>query len=167
MKGLTLTTKDLQNSDNPAWRKAAGGIDRKPRAKRFTGPTSESKAWVREMDKGPGRFFQTSRIINWLNWRGHHMAKAKIAENQRDLGAIEGLIEYVRCDAKPPYTCTITRYGPKKMDDDGLAASLKHFQDGVADAMNIDDGDTERLKFVRRQEIAKWYGIRIEIGGRK
>lgn len=159
---MKISLADLQKSGNPLWRKAAGGLpDPKPRKKRFTGLSSESKAWVREMSRGPGRFFQTSRIINWLNWRGHHMAKAKIAKQQRDIGAVEGLMEFIQCGAKSPFLCVLMRYGPKALDGDGLAASLKHFQDGVADALGIDDGDTKRLKFEYRQEISKWHGLRI------
>jgi hypothetical protein len=164
VKGLSLRTKDLQQSSNPEWRKAAGGIDLKPRKKRFTGPTSESKAWARETSKGPGRFFQTSRIINWLNWRGHHMAKAGIASTQRTLGMVETGLLTAGKDIPSPCLVRLTRYGPKDLDDnEALMASMKHFRDGVADWIGRDDSGTDGLRFEYRTVKAKWYGVRIEL----
>jgi hypothetical protein len=164
MKGLTLTTKDLQSSSNPQWRQAAGGLDHKPRKKRFTGPTSESKAWVREMSKGPGRFFQTGRIINWLNWRGHHMAKAGIASTQRTLGMVETGLLTAGKDIPSQCLVRLTRYGPKMLDEnEALMASMKHFRDGVADWLDRDDGGDDGLRFEYVSVKAKWYGVRIEL----
>src|SRR5882672_7258237 len=135
---VKISLADLQKSGNPLWRKAAGGLPGpKPRKKRFTGLSSESKAWVREMSRGPGRFFQTSRIINWLNWRGNHFAKAKIISTQRALAFVEmksflhrpifrdcadhdGVCPYSKFPCDPShrkYVVRFTRYGPKKLDD--------------------------------------------------
>lgn len=177
MKGLTLTTKDLQSSHNPLWRQAAGGTDRKPRKKRFEGPTSESKAWVREMDKGEGVFFQTGRIINWLNWRGHWRVKQKAVALQRVAGFMQGRCAMAKAGLlgysieeqgewviDPPFLVKLCRYGPKKLDDgEAVAASLKGYRDGIAQALGVDDGDTDSVKFTYEQNIAKWHGLRIEL----
>jgi hypothetical protein len=60
-------------------------------------------------------------------------------------------------------TITMTRTG-RRMDDDNLAAAFKAVRDGIADALEIDDGD-ERLSWVPRQERA-WserQGLEIEV----
>lgn len=48
---------------------------------------------------------------------------------------------------KPPFVVTLTRLSCGRMDDDGLAASMKGVRDGIASALGIDDGDTARLRF--------------------
>lgn len=56
----------------------------------------------------------------------------------------------------------MTRYGPQKMDEGcGLNASLKPVRDGVADHFEIDDADP-RFRWVYQQEIAPFFGVRIE-----
>jgi hypothetical protein len=160
-------TPDLTTATGREWARlirearAADKPARKPRAKRFTGLCAQRKAWLREQAAKPGIFFGTGHIPNWLNVRMHHHAKAVKAATQRRDAFAE-----VRSRGGfpvPPLVVTITRYGPRVMDDDGLAASLKHYRDGVADALCIDDGDTGRLRFVNRQETAKFYGLRIVI----
>lgn len=163
---MNLTMSDLQKSNNPAWRKAAGGLpDAKPRAKRFTGPTAQSKEWVREMSKGPGRFFQTGRMPNWLNTRGSWRKWQEIKKRQKWLAYAETAKAKMMAIVVwfPPFSVTLTRYGPKVLDDDGLAASLKYFQDGVAKALNVDDGNTSKIRWTRKQETARWWGLRIVV----
>lgn len=164
-KGFNLSSKDLRQSPNPAWRVAAGGPAElpKPRKKRFTGDHSQKKAWVREMRALPGRFFVTGRIPNWLNCLMHHHAKAKIAKSQQAVAFMETKLCWGIIPPTPPLLVTLTRYGPQVLDDDGLAASLKHYRDGVALALGIDDGETARLRFKNVQEQAKFHGLRIHI----
>jgi len=60
-------------------------------------------------------------------------------------------------------TITMTRRG-RKMDDDNLGGAFKAVRDGIADALQIDDGD-ERLSWIPRQERA-WsekQGLEIEV----
>ncbi len=58
---------------------------------------------------------------------------------------------------------TITRIGKRRMDDDNLQTSAKYVRDGIADAMNLDDGDQNRVEWKYAQEIGKEYGCRVEI----
>lgn len=48
------------------------------------------------------------------------------------------------------------------MDDDGLAASFKAIRDGIADKVQVNDGNPA-LVFRYTQEKSKSYGIEIEI----
>jgi crossover junction endodeoxyribonuclease RusA len=57
------------------------------------------------------------------------------------------------CDLAP-VVVTMTRVSPGTLDDDNLASACKAARDGIADALGIDDGDTERLRFVYRQRKA-------------
>lgn len=65
---------------------------------------------------------------------------------------------------KPPVTIVLTRIGKKLLDPDNLAGSFKGVQDGVAMALGVDDGDSEKVKWDYRQEIGKKYAVvaRIE-----
>jgi hypothetical protein len=42
---------------------------------------------------------------------------------------------------------SIVPYGNKTMDDDGLSASCKWIRDEIARFLNVDDGDTRRVRF--------------------
>ena len=65
-----------------------------------------------------------------------------------------------------PVVVTLTRVGGvKRMDDDGLATSLKFVRDCVAASLGVDDGDTGRVRFKYRQRAG--YGstrvlVRVE-----
>lgn len=51
-----------------------------------------------------------------------------------------------------PVLVTMTRVGgAKRMDDDGLATSLKFVRDRIAAALSVDDGDTRKVRFRCRQ----------------
>ena len=51
-----------------------------------------------------------------------------------------------------PVLVTMTRVGgSKRMDDDGLATSMKFVRDRIAHALGVDDGDTARVRFRVRQ----------------
>ncbi len=63
---------------------------------------------------------------------------------------------------KLPAVVTVTRYGPRRMDEHNLPGALKHVIDGIADAFHMNDGD-DRWKFECKQEIAPHYGVRIFI----
>jgi hypothetical protein len=63
-----------------------------------------------------------------------------------------------------PCAVTLTRIGPKRLDDDNLAGALKAVRDAVADALGCDDADA-RLKFLYAQEKgdSQEYAVRIEV----
>jgi len=63
-----------------------------------------------------------------------------------------------------PCTITLTRIGPRDLDDDNLASGFKAFRDGVADWLGIDDGD-KRLtwRYAQRRGKPKEYAAEIVI----
>lgn len=101
------------------------------------------------------------RLVSTANTREHWATKAARAKQHRHT-AYWGL-RNLTLPPDPPYLITITRYGPRKLDDDNLAISAKSLRDGIADLLGIDDGG-ERLKWVYAQATRKTYavGIRIE-----
>jgi hypothetical protein len=63
-----------------------------------------------------------------------------------------------------PLLVTITRIGPRRLDDDGATASAKPIRDGIADALGIDDRDprvTWRVEQARGG--VREYGVRVTI----
>ena len=75
----------------------------------------------------------------------------------------------------PRLRVTLTRIGPKRLDDDNVRGALKGVRDGVADALGIDDADprvtwryeqTQSLRRNRLGRLVSKYGVRIEIAPR-
>lgn len=107
-------------------------------------------------------FVMPMRMENLANKREHWAAKAKRAKSQRQTAFI-----YARAgigiNTKPPFgMIKITRVGKRRMDSDGLAISGKHVRDGIADALEIDDGDP-CFHWAYDQRIGKEYGVEVEI----
>lgn len=65
-----------------------------------------------------------------------------------------------------PLTITITRVGPRKLDDDNLAASCKFVRDQIARMVGTDDG-SPLYEWQYEQRFDKSYGVDVEIEGRK
>ncbi|MBE0568400.1 MAG: hypothetical protein IH577_01830 [Deltaproteobacteria bacterium] len=59
---------------------------------------------------------------------------------------------------------TLTRIAPRALDTDNLASGLKAIRDGVADALEIDDGSS-LIEWRYAQEKGKpgEYAVRVEI----
>ena len=70
----------------------------------------------------------------------------------------------MRTCPEPPLTITLTRIGPRTLDDDNLAGGFKHVRDGVADWLGIDDGD-KRLtwRYEQRKGAPKEYAAEVRI----
>ncbi len=60
-----------------------------------------------------------------------------------------------------PLLVTITRIGPRKLDDDNLASSCKYIRDQIAIAVGVDDGSDE-YSWRYEQRVGK-YGVEVEI----
>jgi hypothetical protein len=60
-----------------------------------------------------------------------------------------------------PVAVTLTRIAPRKLDDDNLRGAMKHIRDGVADWLEIDDGD-DRIQWLYGQEKGP-AAVRIEV----
>ena len=65
-----------------------------------------------------------------------------------------------------PWVVTLTRHGPRKLDDDNLSAAFKRIRDGVADALGVDDGNRRRVRWEYKQRRGA-YEVGISIATRK
>lgn len=61
----------------------------------------------------------------------------------------------------PPLLITITRIGPRKLDDDNLASACKYIRDQIAATVGIDDG-SDLYTWQYAQRIGR-YGVDVEI----
>lgn len=62
-----------------------------------------------------------------------------------------------------PAVVTLTRFGPKRMDDDGNVASLKHVQDAIAALYGVDDGSDLYLWRYAQEAPGHAYAVKVEI----
>jgi len=93
------------------------------------------------------------------NSRSHWSQTAKKRANERAvIGA--ALARVIRPEG--PWRVTITRLGPRPMDDDNCTASAKGVRDAVAAWLGIDDGN-ERAVWAVRGEVGRGYAVRIKI----
>ena len=61
----------------------------------------------------------------------------------------------------PPLIIIITKIGPRRLDDDNLAAACKYVRDQIAAAVGVDDGsDQYTWKYEQR---TGQYGVDVEI----
>lgn len=97
------------------------------------------------------------RTVSETNQREHWRVKAKRVSAQRLLAKMK-----LREVMKPLLRITVTRIAPRRLDDGNLSAALKAVEDGIQDAIGIDDGSPV-IQWVRLQEKDKEYGVRIEI----
>jgi hypothetical protein len=93
------------------------------------------------------------RLRSAANLREHWAEKARRIAQHRMLGryAMVGI-------SVPPrglLRCRLTRIGPRRLDDDNLAAAFKGLRDGIAQAAGIDDGDA-RWAWVYTQEVGEY-----------
>jgi hypothetical protein len=64
-----------------------------------------------------------------------------------------------------PLRITLTRLSSERMDDDNLAATLKGIRDGVADALQVDDGSPElHWHYEQRIALRGMFGVEVEFG---
>lgn len=106
------------------------------------------------------------RTVSEANMREHWAKKSRRAKDQRGTARmILGQWRYAHLKKHAGrFEITITRIGAKPLDKDNLANSSKHVQDGIADALGIDDG-SPRITWHYAQEKGKpkEYAVRIEI----
>lgn len=89
-----------------------------------------------------------------LNWKG-------LARQKKDQRYATGLCLYGHSIPRPPWTVTITRVGPRKLDDDNLAAACKAVRDEIAAFVGVDDG-SDLYSWVYRQRKGV-YSVEVEI----
>jgi hypothetical protein len=109
------------------------------------------------------------------NLREHWAVRARRVRSQRSAAVIaltrseqaRYVVDELR-DMLPHATVHVTleRMGVRKLDDDNLRGALKAFRDGVADVLDLDDGD-ERIEWIYSQCKAVRTGVRIGLDVRE
>ena len=89
-----------------------------------------------------------------LNWR----AFASLKKSQK----VATMVCMVGKPIPPlPLLITITRIGPRKLDDDNLASACKYTRDQIATTVGVDDGsDLYTWRYAQRKGR---YGVDVEI----
>lgn len=64
-----------------------------------------------------------------------------------------------------PLTVTITRVGPRKLDDDNLQSACKYVRDEIANVIGVDDGNDRFYTWQYRQRTGP-YGVEVDITSR-
>ena len=112
--------------------------------------------------------YQTADKIESRNWwdgglsRGSRMQRARIGKAQREKYKLITLGMLNRAQPKGPLKVTLTRASRGRLDDDNLAGGFKHVRDGIADALNRDDGPNSGVKWIYLHEKGP-YGARVQI----
>lgn len=95
------------------------------------------------------------------NDRLHWRAKVRQKNAEREAVAWQLAMEK---PAKPSVPCivTITRMSPGNgIDDDNLVSCAKAVRDQIAEWIGVDDRDSERVRYVVKQERGPW-SVRIQ-----
>jgi hypothetical protein len=87
------------------------------------------------------------------------VARRRRREHQVVTTALQGI-------APPagPWRVTITRVGPRVLDDDNRTASAKGVRDALAAWLGVDDG-SESVRWEVRGEVSRGYAVRVQIEG--
>ena len=98
------------------------------------------------------------RLPSLLNSRVHwrKLASTKKAQRYTARSAMRDLTI-----PPAPLVVTITRSGPRKLDDDNLHGACKAVRDGIADSIGVDDG-SDIYTWVYKQVIGL-YAVTIEV----
>lgn len=99
------------------------------------------------------------RLDATLNARAHWSQTARKRAKER--AVIDAALAHVN-RTEGPWRITISRIGPRRMDDDNVTASAKGVRDAVARWLGIDDGD-ERATWITRAEVARGYAVRVQV----
>jgi len=65
---------------------------------------------------------------------------------------------------KHPLPCvvTLTRHGPRLLDDDNVVGAFKALRDGIADRLGVDDADT-RVAWRYEQAVRPEHGVTVTL----
>ena len=96
------------------------------------------------------------RTWSEANARVHWAKRARRARIQRQAARtiVRAALTSMERPAESKCTIELCRIGPRQLDSDNLAGSLKAVRDGVADALGLDDGDP-RLVWLYDQRRGK------------
>lgn len=133
------------------------------RRKAGTGKFAMRKRWELEQMRGPGVFLPIY-CRSEANNRDDRWSKAGRTKDFRWLACLQVHAKFGNVMALPA-AVTLTRLGPRTLDDDNLRTSLKAVRDGVADAFGCGDDADSGLTFAYGQERHRYYGVRVEVRG--
>lgn len=94
------------------------------------------------------------------NKREHWAQRAKRSRIERETARRDMRISGGKLEL--PAVVTLTRFGPRKLDDDNLQTAFKHVRDGVADWMGLDDRNPV-VSWLYRQVVGPVWGIEIRL----
>lgn len=96
------------------------------------------------------------RTVSEANRRDHWATKARRVKLHRRTAY--AMTERVSL----PCVVTMTRVGPRMLDDDNLRGALKATRDGIADRLGVDDADP-RVEWRYAQQRGREYGVIVDI----
>lgn len=105
------------------------------------------------------------KTVSETNTREHWALKAKRAKGQRQAARLFSA-QWTNQLPPQPWRIELGRYGVRRLDTGNLAASMKHVQDGLCDALGIDDGDeAHRWQYgqQQRKKAGGGYGVWVSI----
>lgn len=113
-------------------------------------------------------FFLPVKTVSETNMWEHWGARYRRAKSQRTLAraATRDALETAGKMA-PPYVVHMTRVASRKLDSDNLQASAKHIRDGIAEAIGVDDGRDDLVRWEYAQETGKEVGVRVVVRGQE
>jgi hypothetical protein len=109
------------------------------------------------------------RLKGGLNAREHWRARASRAAKEKSAATLFMREVWPKpngfdLEILLPLAITITRVGPRKLDDDNLAGSAKHVRDAIARVIGLDDG-SDQLHWTYEQARGR-YGVKVSIAVR-
>jgi hypothetical protein len=125
--------------------------------KKLLGAARKTRAYREEMISLVSALIPV-RVVSESNLREHWAKKARRAKEQRAMARMYCQRFAMEC----PRGIRLTRIAPRALDMDNLAASLKHVQDGVADAAGIDDRKIH-WEYAQEKGKPKEYAVRVEV----
>lgn len=108
------------------------------------------------------KFHIPIKLPSLANARMHWKKMAALKQKQREATAV--MLHVSGPIPALPLIVTITRIGPRVLDDDNLASSCKYVRDQIATAIGVDDGSP--LYTWRYKQRAGHYGVEVEINPR-
>lgn len=105
------------------------------------------------------------KTISEANEREHWTARHRRKKAQQQLMAAFMFNALRGRRIKLPCRVRLTRIGPRSLDSDNLAASMKHVQDAIASRLGIDDGDADQVtwEYSQMPVRVKEYGVKVSI----
>jgi len=82
------------------------------------------------------------KSVSVANLRMHWAVKAKLAKSHRAM-ARTAMATVSPSAPGLPVSIVLTRVGPRTLDTDNLASSLKAVRDGISDWLGVDDGSPQ------------------------